>query len=190
MHARRAGVGVGLGDRELADLRTGETLARRRSGEGGDPIRAAERIFDLPALRGRRRIEPHRRARPGEDCRELPGEAGRGIERAQHRRRAVIQVDAAVLLRRAGNGAQVVEIEFGGLGQPGQHTIERIRPHRRRRMNFTTGAVDHAAGRAVLGKVAIVVERSVEDDAPRVAVDLDDDGGQALGACVDSQIQH
>ena len=111
------------------------------------------------------------------------------IERPQRLRRPAIQVDAAVLLRRAGNGAQVVDVELGRLGEPRQHAIERIGPHRRRRVHFTIGAVDHAASGAVLGKIAIEVERLIEDDAARVAVDLDDDGGQALCRAVNSEVQ-
>jgi len=99
------------------------------------------------------------------------------------------QVNAAMLLGRAGNAAKLGEVQAGVACDSRHHAVERIGPHQGRRDDLQRlGAANHAAGGAILRKVAVETQRVFKDNAPAVAVNLDDDRAEALRAAVKSEI--
>jgi hypothetical protein len=108
---------------------------------------------------------------------------------AQRRGGAGREIDAAVLLRGARDGADAREVQ-PARREDGRHAIERGRPHGRGRGDGATVVAGHedAVGRAVLGERGVEFEDMLEHDPPVVPRDFDDGRGQALCACVKPEI--
>ena len=74
------------------------------------------------------------------------------FEAAEPSAREHVHVDAAMLLRRARDGAQPAPVDVGIAHQLVDHAIERVRPHQRRRVNdLGIGRGKDAVARAVFG---------------------------------------
>ena len=93
-----------------------------------------------------------------------------------------------MLLRGAGDRGDLSHID--GLREPSHHDVEGFGPHQRRR--HADGRIpvgQEAVLRAVLRQCFVEAKRGLEHDAPDVPIDLDDDGGEALRARVEPQIE-
>jgi hypothetical protein len=181
---RRIAAGVLL--EELADLRPGKSLERARAGVLAEHGGAAHRFGDFGALARRARVHPDRRDRARQHRRHLLRQGTAGVEPAQQRRSRRVQIHAAVLLRRSADGGQFCQIE-AGRRDPADHPVERVGPHDRRGDCLVRRAPrQHAMVGPVLRQRLVEGQGGLEDDASGVAVD--DDGGQALGAGVESKI--
>ena len=137
MDARGRRVRVGLLAGEPADLRAGESLAGRRTGQRGDRVRAAERALDRPALTREwtRPATPAIAIARKSTAAAAPAEQD-GSSMRRHRQRVAIEIDAAVLLRRAGDRTDALDVDFGRPREPREHAIERVGPHHRRGIDF------------------------------------------------------
>ena len=132
MDAMRVGVTGGILLGELADLRPGKALEWRGSRERRHRLTSAERDRDRGALRRRALVHPDWRFRARERRGQLSGERHCGIEVAPDRGRGLIEVDAAVLLCRAGYRGDRLQIDAPVIRNQRHHAVERVRPHHRR----------------------------------------------------------
>ena len=154
----------GIGLEELADLRPREPLERARAGVLAERTRAADGVGDLAALGAGARIHPDRRFLARQHRRHLPGERLRGIERADCRRGAAVEIHAAVLLRRAADGRDAADVE-AARRDPAEHHVERFRPHHRRRHRHVgLRARQHAVPGAVVRQRLVEDQRRFVDD--------------------------
>ena len=184
-----ARVGRGIGGREFPDLRAGEPLVGARAGQLRERLVAPHRRRQRRALGRRAAVHPDRRDASREDPVELIDQGTAGVEPPQHRAGPVRQVDAAVLLAGAGDGADLREVQ-PARGQDTCHPVERGRPHHRRRRDDAPAVprdVDPVAG-AVFRKGRVEFEHVLEQDPAVGARDLDDRRGQALCARVEAEV--
>ena len=118
---------------------------------------------------------------------DLLGQRPRGIQRSEARRGAAVQVHAPVLLRRPGDRRDSPEVD-AALREPAEHHVQRLGPHHRRRHRLIRMSTrQHAVPGPVMRQRRIEAQRLCEHDLARVAVD--DDGGQALGAGIEAEVQ-
>ena len=97
------------------------------------------------------------------------------------------QVDRAVLLAGAADAADRAEVD-AGRAQLAQHEVQRLDPHQRIAvLDARVGVGEEAVRRVVLGQPRAERDAAV-DDLARVGVD--DQGGQALRARIQSQESH
>ena len=125
-----------------------------------------------------------------EHVRQLLRERLRRVERRPSAARPrVVQIHAAVLLRRSG--------DRGDTGRPPAPTararhraIERLDPHQRRRDgDARVGRRQDAVARAVRRKIAIEIRRVLEHETRRVRVDVNRLQRQMLRAGVETEVQ-
>ena len=174
---------------EFPDLRSGEALESARSGERRQPRRSAHRVRDLGALLGRRRVHPDGRRVTREDARQLVGERTVGIELGEPGTERGVEVDAAVLLRRTGDGADRTAVD-AARREVAEQPVERLGPHERRRVrDERIVGRQHAVPRAVRRQVAVEDDLALEDDPAVGAVDGEDNRRQALSAAVEAEVQ-
>ncbi len=174
----------------LANLGSREPLERPGSGQAGERVRSPDGAGDGGALRRGARVHPDRRLRATQHAAQLSDERLPRIEPRESRRRGAVQINAAVLLRRTRHGPQPAEIEPRVPDQDSHESVQRFAPkQRRRRRDQRIGVRQDAAASAVVGKIAVEVERSLKHDATLGSGYLEHDPGQALSARVETQIQ-
>ena len=190
MHAigRRIPVGIFFG--ELPNLRSGETLEGARPADRRERPRSADGRFDGGALAGSARVHPDRRRPAREEVANLVDERHLGHQAAEPAARQRVDVDAAVLLRRAGDGAEPAPVDVGVAHELGNHPVERLRPHHGRRVHDPrVGVGEHAVPRAVRRQRLVVAERALEEDRPPSGpADLDRRRRHALRAGIEPEI--
>ena len=174
--------------RELADLRTGESLESAGARVLRETCVTADCRGDLAALGAGAGVHPDRRYGTRQHRLDLIDKRSPGIERSERRGRAGIQIDAAVLLRRSGNRGEAADVD--ARRDPRHHRVECRCPHERRRHRHSRiRTPEHAMLRAVLRKSFVEGHRLLEDDTAAIGVDLEDDGAEALGAGVEAEIE-
>ena len=101
----------------------------------------------------------------------------------------VIEIDAAVLLRRAGNRREARHLARPSRREARHHHVQRLNPHQRRRGDDRRiVAANDAVACAVRRQRYIVLQRLFEQHLAPIALDLDECRGQALGAGVEAEI--
>ena len=179
----------GLAPGEPADLRAGEPLEGARSGVLRQHVGPAHRGLDLAAFGPRARVQPDGRDRAREERHDLRRQRPPRMQHSEPTSRGVVEIDAAVLLRRARDGRQAVERQ-PLFGQPREEQVERLHPHHRRRLRHRgIGVRQHAVPGAVVAQRLVEGERQLADDAVAPARGLEHDRAQALRARVEPQIQ-
>ncbi len=154
---------------EFSDLRPREALEGARSGSDRETLAASNRVGQLSALDGRRRVQPDRRDRTRKRACDLLDDRTSRIEAGKRRCCVLIQVHAAMLLRRTRYRGKTIEIQ-SAVRHARQHQIERLGPHQRRReCDRRIGVRQDAMPGSVSGKHLVEHERRLEQDPPPIA---------------------